>query len=282
MRKLYLFLCLLTMSVCSLQAQYYEGGITVGASNYIGDLSEGKLKASEYNLSLGIMMRYNLNKYIAFKGSFTKATLTGDDANNSVVSGLRERNLSFRSSLFEFALTNEFNITPYEIRAGKTAVPYVFAGIAGFYFNPQAQFKGNWYDLQPLGTEGQEVLNTSVKKYKRIAIAIPVGLGFKFSLSNRINIGLEVGLRKTITDYIDDVSGNYPDIEYFRNVDPLAATLSFRTPEYYNQPLSNPEGIERGDDGTQDMYFMGGLSVTINLTDKYGLEWDEKYKIFGE
>lgn len=271
-------LCLFQIS----KAQYFEAGVLVGGSAYMGDLSPNGLSPNEYQLAFGLLGRYNINRFVAFKVNLYQGQISGDDANNTIVSGMRERNLSFRSSVVEFGVTNEFNITPFDIRDGKISVPYVFAGIAGFYFNPQAQFKGSWYDLQPLSTEGQVVLNTSKKRYSRVSVAIPFGFGFKWSLNNKLNIGAEFGARKTITDYLDDVSAYYPNITQYTDMDPLAATLSFRMPEYYNQAMEDPVGSLRGNPDDQDWYFFGGLTLTVNLTDKYGLEWDEKYKIFDD
>lgn len=281
MRKFFALMCFLCTFSYVAQCQYMEAGVLVGGMNYMGDISPDGLEPTEYNLSMGIFARYNMNKYVSFKGSLAQGTLTGTDANNTLRSGLRERNLNFRTSVVEFSLTNEFNITPFDIRDDKSAVPYIFAGITAFHFNPQAQFKGNWYDLQPLGTEGQEVLNTSVKKYSRVSVAIPFGFGFKWNISNRVNLGFEAGARKTITDYLDDVSGYYPDIDNFKTRDQLGAALSFRAPEYYRAAMENPEGELRGNPDDLDWYFVGGLTVSVNLVDnKYDLEWDPKFDVF--
>ena len=280
MKKLCLLVTFLSISTFSSFAQYYEAGIMLGGTNYMGDISPNGLAPSEYNLAFGLFGRYNLNRYVAFKASLFQGTLSGSDANNTLSSGLRQRNLSFRTSVMELAITNEFHLAPLEIRAGKISVPYVFAGIAGFYFNPQAEFRGNWVDLQPLGTEGQESINKSVNKYSRVSVAIPFGFGIKIAVNDKFNIGVEMGIRKTITDYIDDVSNRYPDIDHFQGVDPVAATLAYRTPEFYNAPMGNPSGEMRGNPNDQDWYFIGGITVSVNLANRKQLEWDKKYKKF--
>lgn len=260
-------------------AQYYEAGVMIGSSNYLGDISSEGLAPTEYNWSYGVFGRYNLSRYVAFKGSLTKATISGSD-NNSRNSDLRDRNLSFKTSIVELAVTNEFHLTPLEIRAKKFSTPYVFAGISAFHFNPKAEMNGEWYNLQPLGTEGQGRLNRTLNKYKRWSVAIPFGFGIKINLTDKINIGFEAGARKTITDYLDDVSNRYPDIVAFESVDPIAAQLAYRTPELYDYPMENPQGDMRGNPNDQDWFFVGGVTVSINLTDRQGLEWDKKYKRF--
>jgi hypothetical protein len=199
-----------------LNAQYAEVGCYLGASNYLGDLSEQHLQTTEFNGLLGVFGRYNATKYLTLKASLLKGSISGSDA-NARSKEHRERNLNFRSDVLELGLTSEVNFTPYNIRANKTGVPYFFSGLALAYFNPQAQMRGSWYNLQPKQTEG--------KKYSRFALAVPFGLGMKFNLSYKLNFGLEVGARKTFTDYLDDVSSEYPDILELRKTDPTAAAL---------------------------------------------------------
>ncbi len=262
-------------------AQWNEAGILIGGANYVGDLSPNGMAPEEYNLAFGIFGRYNLNKYVSFKGHFNKAKISGDDANNSYVDGLRQRNLSFRSNILEVGIVNEFNLTPYDPRDEKSAVPYIFAGVSLFYYNPQAEFKGGWFDLRPLGTEGQGNL-MNMEPYSTIGFSVPFGMGFKWNLSHLVNIGAEFGMRMAVTDYLDDVSGRYPDVDQLSMQDPLAGTLSFRSPEFMVEEMENPIGTFRGDPSTNDWYFIGGITMSVNLTDKYGMEWDPQFKSFSK
>ena len=68
--------------------------------------------------------------------------------------------------------------------------------------------------LQPLGTEGQQVSGKFPdrhypKPYKRTQLSIPMGAGINYKVNRQINLGYEIGWRKTFTDYLDDVSGRY-------------------------------------------------------------------------
>ena len=262
-------------------AQWYEAGVLLGGSNYVGDISPNGMAPEEYNLAFGMFGRYNLNRFISFKAHFNKAKITGDDRNNNYLSGLRQRNLNFRSNILEVGITNEFSLGAYDPRDNKNTIPYVFAGVSLFYFNPQAEFKGGWHDLRPLGTEGQSRLN-NVETYSSIGFSIPFGMGFRWNLNPQVNIGAEFGMRLAVTDYLDDVSGRYPDVDELKQVDPLAGTLSFRSPEFMTDPLENPVGQFRGNPDTNDWYFIGGLTLSINLTDKYGMEWNPQYKSFSK
>ncbi len=261
--------------------QYYEVGAFVGASNYKGDLNDATaLVPHEYNHALGVSVRYNAYRYFSIKANLFKGQISGDDANSNFVE-TQMRNLDFRANIVEFSTQFEFNLLPYAIREDKISAPYLFVGAGGMYFNPQAQMRGNWYDLQPLGTEGQGHPGLSDETlYSKFQVVIPMGLGFKFSLNEKINLGFEFGARRTFTDYLDDVSGFYPDLEALAQVNPRAAELSYRTPEQMQMNLPNPTGQERGNPDDKDWYYFMGFTVSVNMTDKYGLDFDEKYDVF--
>jgi hypothetical protein len=92
---------------------------------------------------------------------------------------------------------------------------------------------GDWVDLQPLGTEGQNAnllesdVNHGIKEYKNIQFAIPFGIGARFRLNEVLDFSVEFGFRYLFTDYIDDVSQNYVDLGVFGSNE-LAKALSYR------------------------------------------------------
>ncbi len=263
-----------------LVAQYTEVGMAVGVSNYAGELTTNGFRPSEYHPSIGIFGRYNHSPRLAAKASVNVGQISGSDINSGNASTL-SRNLDFRSPIYEIAAMGEFNVTPYAIRNNQGAALYLTAGVAGFYFNPQAQFNVEWFDLQPLGTEGQETAaNPDQKRYNRFQASIPFGGGVKLNVTDRFNLGIEVVFRRTFTDYLDDISGLYPDIEALYEENPLAATLSFRSPQYTQQAMGNPVGTQRGNSDVKDYYMFMQVTMSFNLTHKQGLDFDEKYDIF--
>lgn len=266
-------LLLALFTFLSLHAQYSEVGITFGASNYLGDLSDNRVSSEGFGGMIGAFGRMNATEYLSLKGSLLKGSISGDDRFSRIESN-RNRNLHFRSDILELSLTGEVNLQPFNIRANQTGVPYFFTGMALTHFNPQAQMRGAWYDLQPHQTEGE--------KYRKNVVAIPFGIGMKFNLTYKLNFGFEFGARKLFTDYLDDVSTEYIDIVELRSTDPTRAALAYRTPELTGEFGENPMGVERGDSGNNDWYFFGGLTVSVNLTDKYGLDFDPQYEVFKE
>ncbi len=275
MRKLITLAFILQFSLQS-KAQYFEAGLTGGGTSYFGDLQSDKPEPRSFGKSGGAFLRWNLSPTFAVKTSALYASFTASDkyATGSRIS----RNLESITTIYELAATGEVNLTKYDILEGHISAPYLFAGVAGMYFNPQVKYQGGLIDLQPLGTEGQFL--EGGKPYSRFALAIPVGLGVKLAATKRINLGFELGLRYAFTDYLDDVSGNYPNLDELAKQNPIAADYSYRMPAYFNQKLENPQGLSRGNKMKNDFYYYGGVTISYNLASKEKMEFNKEYKAF--
>lgn len=261
------FLFLLFLPIC-LGAQYIEVGGSIGASNYLGDLAPASLSTSigQTNWSKGCFVRYHVNPHYAIRIGFTQGVISAADKFATDNNSRKNRNLSFRSKIWETALLNEINILDFHPKK-KTYLlsPFIFGGIAFFRFNPQAELNGEWYDLQPLGTEGQGLPNYD-KKYALSQLSIPVGVGVKIAMNENFTIAFESGTRKTYTDYLDDVSDSYPNLELLaiENGD-LAAQLSWRQGELNEDALPPAEGSGRGDATDSDWYIFSQITISYNF-----------------
>ncbi|MEX0968643.1 MAG: DUF6089 family protein [Bacteroidia bacterium] len=247
------------MLMTTATAQDHEVGLFVGAAIYQGDLTAPALTLSETKPGFGGLYRYYFNPRLNFKGSLYTGWISGDDKNHPE-DGREKRNLSFRSNVTELSLQMELNILPYISGSQKYKfAPYVFGGVAGFYFNPKTDdAAGNTIALQPLGTEGQNLPGGD--PYSLYQFAIPYGIGVKYNLGKLWNLGFEVGQRKLFTDFLDDVSDDYPDMDALEQRDPKAAELSSRAPELgLNR---HTEGAQRGDPNDMDMYVFVGFTLT--------------------
>ena len=266
MRKVFIlipFIC--WVSVNLLQAQSLELGVFGGISNYFGDLQQSNFEMETIHPAVGVFSRYNVSNKFAVKLHLYKGMISGDDANYEELMPVRDRNLSFQSDLYEAGLQGEFTFVSFGEYEEKLAAPYIFTGVSLFYFNPQAEYEGHWVDLQPLGTEGQGMSNDAPAKYHRVQLSIPMGIGFNVRVAPKMNVGFEFGFRKTFTDHLDDVSGAYPDIELLEMTNPMGAALSFRSPELVDYSMPNPQGELRGSPQTKDMYFFGGMTISLLL-----------------
>ncbi|MBI3502330.1 MAG: hypothetical protein HY063_11100 [Bacteroidetes bacterium] len=240
-----------------------ELGIFLGGSYYLGDLNPGGHFNRFTRPAAGGLFRYNFNTRFSAKGIVSLGNIEADDA-YSKNEQHRNRNLSFRSRILEFAVEGEFNFLPYTTgKKSSVTSPYVFAGIAVFHFDPQGYYQGKWYNLQPLGTEGQGTTFSDAKPYSLTQFAIPFGVGMKINTAKRIGINFEWGLRKTFTDYLDDVSGTYPDpVLLEEEKGPVAAALSDKS---LKKEAGRDTGRQRGDSFTKDWYSFAGIILTFKL-----------------
>jgi hypothetical protein len=181
------------------------------------------------------------------------------------------RNLSFYSNIYELSFLTEFNFQTYGVNVlDHRFTPYLFTGISIFAFNPKAKFNGEEQELRDLGTEGQ-LLNDGPSKYRLIQPAIPIGMGIKYNLNMNWEIGFRVGFRKTFTDYLDDVSTEYPDYNILSDqAGNASAWLSHREIEKGFQPVT--AGTMRGDPKLKDWYFFAGITIAYRFIPSFNCD----------
>lgn len=234
-------------------------GPMVGGSYYIGDLNKYR-HFQNTHLSGGLIYRYYINSRIELRGALKYGKVSGaDELSKNPTQQLR--NLSFESSIFEIAGGLEFNYFNYKLGDGKYFFsPYLFVEIGVFRMKPMTEYNGDLIELQPLGTEGQGTSLSDEDYYSLTQLVIPFGIGFKLNLGKKAAISFEYGLRKTFTDYLDDVSGNYVDGNLLAEESGnLAARLS-------NRSIGDYEAIgPRGNSSTKDWYSMFGIMLTFPL-----------------
>lgn len=235
-----------------------EFGPFGGVSYYLGELNPGTPFRMP-KVAYGALYRQNFTDRLAANVHVLRGTVAGDDA----VSGVRpDRNLNFTSSITEIGGQFEVNFFEYFIGSYQHRwTPYIFGGGAFFMFNPYSMIDGSKVELQPLGTEGQgSAVYPDREAYKLYSFAIPFGIGFKYSLSKYLGLTTEWGLRKTYTDYLDDISKTY-----YLDLDGVAAS-AVSTKEYLSDPtLSHKTGMQRGDERTSDWYSFAGITVTVKI-----------------
>jgi hypothetical protein len=245
-----------------------EFGIGVGTAHYFGDLNT-KARFNRLKPAAGIFFRKNFGNYIALRVAASFAQLGYSDIYNTHNETMRRRNLSFNTNVWELGLQGDFNF--YRFLPGEPQfrfTPYVTFGAGIFNYDPYAYLGKEKYFLRPLGTEGQgDASYPDRKPYSSMAVSLPIGVGVKYSLNERINIGFEVVHRFTNTDYLDDVSKTYVDPSLFPpNPDGTpspALLLSDRS--YETGALIGSKGIQRGVSTNKDMFTTAMFYVSFNL-----------------
>ena len=263
-KRLALLFIILSSALMGYSQKSLEIGLFGGGAYYMGDLNPGT-PFLQSQFAYGLIGRYNINTRWALRLNALHGKVKGDD---EISKANLERMLNFESNITEFSLVAELNFFDYVTGSTRNYVtPYIFAGLGMFLFNP----KVDDVELKDIGTEGQNVGFDGRKPYKTFSMAMPFGIGFKYSLTKKLGFAFEWGMRKTISDYIDDVSKTY----YLdgESIDPnnTAQVLSDPT-------MSHKPGMMRGDPKTKDWYSFFGVTVT------YKFELFRHYKCtdFGE
>ena len=256
------FLLLLSASV---SAQRFHVGVFGGVSAYNGDLTEKLYPKKVTNAAIGVTGNYELTDNFMLRAGYTYSVVGGADRFSSN-QGRVIRNLAFETSISEFSLVGEYYLLNlYDNRF----TPYVFGGLALYHYNPYAYQAGTGQKvfLKPLSTEGEGLPGYQNKPYALTQFAIPFGAGVKYALTSNIHIGLELGIRKLFTDYLDDVSTNYADPnDLLAAKGQLAVDMSYRGDEVAGGDPNYPtKGAQRGGSKYNDFYYFTGIHLTYRL-----------------
>lgn len=269
--KRFLLFSLCVLPLFAFGQSHHEIGIWAGAANYHGDLQHdwvptGRNGGKTYQPSVGIIYKYFPNPRwgVRFGASYIRIT-AADSLSNVRADQLR--NLSFSNNIVELYGAFEFNFLPIEIHRFRVS-PYVFAGIGAFYSRPFAfDIQDRKMDLRSLSTEGQGLPQYPDRKvYPLVNAMFPIGGGIKFFVGKTVMLSAEVALRYTSTDYLDDVSRTYV------NMDTLLAykgansvDMSYRGKEKAYQWDGNYPNyrFHRGDYKQNDWYWTAGVSATV-------------------
>lgn len=251
---------LVWMLTSSAWSQRIEVGMSGGGASYLGDLNPyHPLKLS--GISAGAFGKYNFNRHLGLGLHYNYGKVEANDAESSYQQ-LRDRNLSFENGLHEISFMLDFNLfdlTPHYRRNTRFS-PYIFAGFGILIFNPKTTYKGEEYKLRGYRTEGQAEI------YKGFTPTFPYGVGIKYKLKENWTIFSQIGYRSPLTDYIDDVSGVYPERSFFLEpgTPSASAALSDRSGENTNVYLGEP-GTQRGDFRKRDNYMFVGIGISYTF-----------------
>ena len=258
------------LSIKNANAQFenvQEGqfGITLGAAHYFGDLNN-RAAFNRPKIAIGGFFRKQFGNYTGLRVSAHYAQLGYSDvySNNDYQ---KRRNLSFNSNIWEIALQGDFNFFKYiPDEPGYLFTPYVTLGVGIFAYDPYAFYQKEKVFLRPLNTEGQTFYQNR-KAYGTMALCFPIGIGFKYSVNQNLNLSFEIAHRFTRTDYLDDVSMTYIGVDKFpspNGVPSIASIMQDRSFET-GEPIG-VEGRQRGWSKQRDQYLIAEVGLSFNLS----------------
>lgn len=197
-----------------LKAQEYqhEIGGAVGMGFYMGDANKSKLFQNTHPAG-GIIYRYNRDFRWAYKGNLLFGTLSGDTKKSGNVFP-NNQEASFSRTFVEIGGQIEFNFFNYSDQYAylgtKRLSPYIFTGLGLTYGSGEETFFG---------------------------LNLPLGIGLKYKVKQRLNLGFEFSFRKLFADKFDVTQKN----------------------EF---TLDNPYGIKSSIFKNQDWYVLSMFSIT--------------------
>lgn len=209
-----LMLCA-TLTASAQQDEEYlmEIGGGVGMVSYQGDFN-GKI-TSGMQPAGAIVWRRLLNPYMGFRVTGMMGKLKGDATRvETYYPDETTRAYSFDRSLTDVSVTYEYNFWPYgtgrDYRGAKRLTPFVFGGIGATY--------------------------VSGGEKKVFTANVPIGLGIKYKLKERLNVGLEWSMHFSLSDELDGMADPYgiKSSGAFKNTDcysglMLTLTYSFKS-----------------------------------------------------
>ncbi len=260
MKHFFCIILLIAISASGIaQSNRFYLSPAIGTIYYVGDLKDHALPSPKYlNLFAGLWVKYKYNNfgYVAI-GAFT-GRLKGADA-----WGERNahRDFRFRSHVHDFNIMAKLNV--WNWKQTFWGSPGLLLGVGYFNFNPQLPGPGGWIDAQPLGTEGQNIGGSYPAPYELWQWNVKYGVELTFHLNEQWDMALFAFYNNTFTDYIDDVSGVYPDYNE------LVAAPNGELAAQYTYRLTSggivPAGQPRGNPNLKDGYMNIGVSFSRRI-----------------
>ena len=211
-----LLLALMTLATVRVSAQddveyRMEVGAAVGLMGYHGDFNGSLTKDLQPMGSL--VVRYIFNPYMGLKANVSYGMLKGSSADvKTWYPEFSETPSSFSNKLVDLDVVYEYNFWPYgtgrDYRGAKRLTPYLLLGLGGTFVK----------------TEQKNVFTAN----------LPIGVGVKYKVGARVNVGLEWAMHFSLNDELDGVKDPYgiKSSGLFKNTDcystlQLSVTYSF-------------------------------------------------------
>lgn len=202
-------MCMSSLRMNAQEDYRFDAGGGIGMTGYLGDANMSNLW-SHPGFDAMLLFRYMKNPRIPFKTGFYVGTLSGNTEDMTDVLPDAAQ-FKFSTTFFELSEMFEFNFLNYGIgeryRNLKRFSPYITAGVGA-----------------TLWTSGG---------YLGAAFTLPFGIGAKFKINQRLNLGLEFLMKKTFADRLDGKELSDPHLiksGFAKNTDwysTLSVTLSY-------------------------------------------------------
>lgn len=208
-KTLYIVLTALLLSIASVPANAQtdyeyrmEIGGGVGLMAYEGDFNGSILHNMQPSASL--MLRRVINPYMDLRLAASYGKLKGSSKDvKTYLPQYQDTQYDFSTTLVDLSATYEYNFWPYgtgnDYRGAQRITPFIFAGI------------GTTYASTPTGNV--------------FTANLPLGLGIKYKVAPRLNLGIEWAIHFSLNDKLDGIADPYgiQSTGMFKNTDSFSA-----------------------------------------------------------
>lgn len=179
-----------------------EIGGGVGLMAYEGDFNGSILHNMQPSASL--MLRRVMNPYMDLRLAASYGKLKGSSKDvKTYLPQYQDTQYDFSTTLVDLSATYEYNFWPYgtgnDYRGAQRLTPFIFAGI------------GTTYASTPTGNV--------------FTANLPLGLGVKYKVAPRLNLGIEWAIHFSLNDKLDGIADPYgiQSTGMFKNTDCFSA-----------------------------------------------------------
>jgi hypothetical protein len=190
-----LFFLTIVIAAQAQLSQRTELGFGIGTFNYTGDL------VRTYNFAFSkpavtVFHRLNLSKVVSVRTSITGGKVGASDKVNPLDAFAAKRAHSFNIFLLELSGVFEYHFLDWrDQKRHLRFTPYLFAGVGLFSITGNA---------------------AKTAEYSNVQLSIPFGVGMKYVLNPNWYLALDLGIRKTFFDYLDNISGGNPRFKNYQ------------------------------------------------------------------
>jgi len=205
MRFIFCTALLFWISILNIRAQEleykYEVGALLGTSFYLGDANTSTFYKNS-NFGGGAMMRYNINPRMSLKFDLAAAGISGDASKSkNYIPESQGVNPKFKNTVWDLGCQYEISFWGYgtgkSYKGTKRLVPYMQLGLGFTYCNT-------------------------------FTAHVPIGVGVKYKVAERWNIGLDWTMRFALSDKLDGISDPYKiNSGFLKNKDSYCMTMFY-------------------------------------------------------
>ncbi|MBR7014700.1 MAG: outer membrane beta-barrel protein [Prevotella sp.] len=181
-----LLACTIRMSAQQEPEYLMEIGAGVGGMNYLGDFNGSLTKNIQPSAS--IVVRSLFNPYMGLRANISYGKMKGSSKDaETYYPELEQTPYTFDNTLVNADITYEYNFWPYgtgrEYWGAKKLTPFIFGGIGATYVK----------------ADKKDVFTAN----------IPIGLGVKYKVADRVNLGVEWRIHFSLSDELDGMKDPY-------------------------------------------------------------------------